>query len=147
MSLPDDLLNPAYCVSYTLQRTARRVAAIYTEELRACGLGRAQFPLLETLDAAGGGVATTDLARRLDLDRTTLTRLLAPLADAGLVSRAADAQDARIRKIALTEAGRERLVAGREAWRRAQSRTLEKIGPDVWRALERDLRRLRRALA
>jgi len=147
MSDLDDLLSPMHCVSHTLQRTARLVAGVYAEELRTCGLGRSQFPLLEALDAAGGSLATSDLARRLDLDRTTLTRVLGPLVGSGLVDRAADPGDARVRRISLTEAGRARLAEGRTAWRRAQARTLERIGPEAWRALEHDLRRLRRALA
>lgn len=147
MTDADDLLTPVHCVSYTLQKTARLVAGIYAEELRGCGLGRAQFPLLETLEAAGGGLSTSDLARRLELDRTTLTRILAPLLASGLVDRDADPADARVRRIALTASGRVRLGEGRVAWRRAQARTLEKIGPDAWRALEQELRRLRRALS
>lgn len=147
MSHPDDLLAPAHCISHALQKTARRVAGVYAEELRACGLGRAQFPLLETLDAAGGSLAMSGLARRLDLDRTTLTRTLGLLETAGLVAREADPGDARVRTVRLTDAGRERLVEGRAAWLRAQSRTLDRIGADAWRGLEADLRRLRSLLA
>lgn len=147
MTEADDLLTPAHCVSYTLQRTARLVAGIYAAELRTCGLGRAQFPLLETLASAGGGLATSDLARKLDLDRTTLTRILGPLLASGLVARSADPADGRVRRITLTEQGRVQLGAGRLAWRRAQARTLERIGLESWRALEEDLRRLRRAVS
>lgn len=144
---PDDLLSPAHCVSHALQKTARRVSAIYSEELRACGLGRAQFPILETLSLSGGSLPTSVLARRLDLDRTTLTRTLGLLEKAGLVVREADARDARVRTVRITDGGRDRLDDGRSAWRRAQARTLERIGSDVWRALEADLQQLRRALS
>ncbi|MFM8375106.1 MAG: MarR family winged helix-turn-helix transcriptional regulator [Phenylobacterium sp.] len=147
MTPEDDLLSPAHCVSYSLQRTARLVAGVYAEELRTCGLGRSQFPLLETLDAAGGSLATSELARRLDVDRTTLTRILGPLVSSGMVTREGDARDGRVRRVSLSGAGRGRLEEGRLAWRRAQARTLERIGPEAWRSLEQDLRRLRKALS
>lgn len=147
MPSPDDLLSPAHCISNALQRTARKVAGIYSEELRACGLGRSQFPLLETLAAHERGMTTTRLARRLDMDRTTLTRTLGPLERGGLVLRAVDPGDARVRRVEITEAGRLRLAEGRAAWRRAQARTLERIGADAWRSLEADLQQLRRALS
>lgn len=140
-------MNPAHCVSNALQKTARRVAGVYAEEFRACGLGRSQFPLLETLAAQSEGMATSVLARRLDMDRTTLTRTLGPLEKAALVVRETDALDARIRRVRITPAGLDKLAEGREAWRRAQSRTLGLVGADAWRDLEEDLRRLRRALS
>ncbi|MFM8819269.1 MAG: MarR family winged helix-turn-helix transcriptional regulator [Phenylobacterium sp.] len=143
----EDLLTPAHCVSHTLQRTARRVSGIYSEELRACGLGRTQFPLLENLAVADVGISTTDLARRLDVDRTTLTRILIPLEKAGLVARRSDSRDARVRMVTITPAGLSKLEEGRAAWRRAQARTLALIGTDTWRDLETDLRQLRRVLS
>lgn len=147
METAGDLLDPVHCVSHALQRTARRVAAVYAEELRACGLSPGQFPLLQTLAAAGGAATMSVLADRLGMDRTTLTRNLGPLEKAGLISRGRDPGDGRVRRVKLTEDGRERLSEGRVAWRRAQALTLERFGDDAWRTLEMDLRRLRRALS
>ena len=147
MKDPGDLLDPAHCVSHALQRTARRVAGVYANELRACGLSPGQFPLLQALSAAGGGATMSVLADRLGMDRTTLTRNLGPLEKAGLVTRSRDVGDARLRRIQITEMGQVRLAEGRIAWRRAQALTLERFGNDAWRALETDLRSLRRALS
>lgn len=147
MEDPEDLLTPARCVSHALQSTARVVATVYAEELRSCGLGRAQFPLLEALAAAQGGTPTSDLARRLHLDRTTLTRTLTLLEKAGLAARQPDPADGRVRRVTITPAGLSKLQEGRAAWRRAQARTLALIGTDTWRDLETDLRHLRRVLS
>jgi DNA-binding MarR family transcriptional regulator len=147
MDTVEDLLNPIHCVSHTLQKTARLVAGVYAGELRRCGLSRGQFPILQQLETSGGGVAMSVLAQRLYMDRTTLTRNLAPLERAGWVVREADPGDARVRRVAITEAGRGRLLEGREAWRRAQAMTLERIGAEPWRLLEDDLRRVRKALS
>jgi DNA-binding MarR family transcriptional regulator len=143
MDTAEDLLNPIHCVSHTLHKTARLVAGVYAGELRRCGLSRGQFPILQQLEASGGGVAMSVLAQRLYMDRTTL----APLERAGWVIRELDPGDARVRRVAITEAGRARLVEGRKAWRRAQAATLERIGADAWRLLEDDLRRVRKALS
>lgn len=147
MDPAEDLLKPVHCVSHTLQKTARVVAGLYAGELRSCGLSRGQFPILQQLEALGGGVPLSALARRLYMDRTTLTRNLTPLERAGLVVREVDPDDARIRRVTITAAGRARLVEGREAWRRAQSQTLERIGVDAWRLLEDELRHVRKALS
>lgn len=147
MDPADDLLNPVHCVSHNLQKTARIVAGVYAEELRTCGLSRGQFPLLQQLDGMGGSVPVSGLAAKLYMDRTTLTRNLAPLEGAGLVVREADPGDARVRRVTITDAGRARLVEGRKAWLRAQSRTLDRIGEKAWRRLEDDLRQVRRALS
>jgi DNA-binding MarR family transcriptional regulator len=144
---PGDLLDPAHCVSHALQRTARRVAAVYADELRDCGLSPGQFPLLQTLEASGGGASMSVLADRLGMDRTTLTRNLGPLEKAGLVTRGRAAGDGRVRLVRITDEGRSRLAEGRIAWRRAQALTLKRFGDDAWRNLETDLRRLRRALS
>ena len=147
MAGPTDLLDPVHCVSHALHRTARRVAGIYADELRTCGLSPGQFPLLQTLAAGGGEATMSELADRLGLDRTTLTRNLGPLEKGGLITRGRDDADARLRRVRLTEEGRDRLAKGQAAWRRAQALTLERFGDDAWRALEADLQRLRRALS
>lgn len=143
----EDLLTPTHCISFALQRTARRVASVYAEELRTCGLGRSQFPILEVLAASRNGETTTDLAHQLEMDRTTLTRVLGPLEKGRLVSRQVDPEDARVRRIMITDSGVETLKSARAAWLRAQARTLDQIGVETWRALSDDLKRLRRAVS
>lgn len=144
MKHPDELLTPAHCVSHNLQKTARAVARIYAEEMRASGLTRGQFPILESL-ATVKMVSPSVLARRLYLDRTTLTRNLTPLEREGLVLRPPDPMDARVRHVAISLAGRRKLRVARRGWLRAQRRVLDLIGADAWRSLESTLQGLRRA--
>lgn len=146
MSDASDLLTPAHCVSHSLQKTARAVARIYAEEMRPSGLTRGQFPILETL-ATVKVIPLSLLARRLYLDRTTLTRNLTPLERDGLVLRPPDPLDARVRQVAISSAGRRKLRAARRGWVRAQTRVLDTIGADAWRGLETTLRGLRRAVS
>ena len=143
MKAPADLLEPVHCVSNNLQKTARAVSRLFAEEMRPSGLTRAQFPMLGYLEAAGP-LPMSDLAARLYMERTTLTRNLKPLEDAGLVERPPDPQDARVRLVAITPLGRRKLREARRYWRRAQERVLKLYGAEQWLALESQLRVLRR---
>jgi DNA-binding MarR family transcriptional regulator len=140
-----DLLQPGHCVSNNLQKTARAVSRVYTEEMRPSGLTRAQFPMLGYLDAVGP-LPMSELANRLYLERTTLTRNLRPLESAGFIERPADPVDARVRLVAITPLGRRKLREARRYWRKAQARILKRYGAEEWLALEASLRTLRRLI-
>lgn len=58
-----------------------------------------------------------DVARLLAMDRTTLTANLKPLERRGLVVVSPDPSDKRSRRLALTDAGRDLLVAAVPIWR------------------------------
>jgi DNA-binding MarR family transcriptional regulator len=138
------LLDPAHCVSNNLQQTARAVNRIYAEAMQPAGLGRSQFSLLMYLHRHGP-MSMTDLAERLYMDRTTLTRNLRPLERAGYVERCS-AEDARVKLVEITTAGRRKLRAAQKHWREAQARILAAFGRTRWRELEVTLRALREAL-
>jgi DNA-binding MarR family transcriptional regulator len=142
-AMSDSLLNPSHCVSANLHKTARAVSRVYAEEMRPAGLARSQFAILETLEHHGP-MAVSDMARRLYMERTTLTRNLTPLVDAGLITRRAADRDARVKEIAIAPAGRRKLKQARGLWRRAQARMLKLFGENEWRELEATLRGLRR---
>lgn len=141
-ALPD-LLEPGHCVSNNLQKTARAVSRLYAEEMRPSGLTRAQFPMLGYLEAAGP-LPMSDLAARLYMERTTLTRNLRPLEEAGLVERPTATRDARVKLVAITPLGRRKLKEARRYWRRAQTKVLKLFGAEAWLTLESQLRTLRR---
>lgn len=137
------LLDPSHCVSNNLNKTARAVSRVYADAMRPAGLARSQFAVLGYLEHEGP-MALSDLAGRLYMDRTTLTRNLKPLETAGLVSRATSPADARVKLVSITASGAERLDLARRYWRKAQARMIERFGADEWRALEATLRDLRR---
>ena len=99
------------CTCFRVRRLARRVTQIYDRVLAPSGLRVTQFSLLARL-ADGGAMAISPLAALLDMDRTTLTRNLKPLIDAGLVDLSTCDEDARQRQVRLTRAG---LVSYRKA--------------------------------
>jgi DNA-binding MarR family transcriptional regulator len=129
------------CLCLHVQRAARAVARRYDEALRPLGLTNGQFSLMMSLNraqAASIGQVSTLLA----MDRTTLTANLKPLERRGLVTVTVDDADKRSRRLALTPAGRDLLVAAFPVWERthaALERLLGASDPDRLRA---DLRAL-----
>ncbi|TSH95843.1 winged helix-turn-helix transcriptional regulator [Verticiella sediminum] len=106
------------CTAFRLRKLSRRVSQHYDGHLAAAGLRSTQFSLLSVL--MGDVPPTlTQLADTLEMDRTTLTRNLKPLATAGWV-RTSVGDDGRSRTVHITEEGRARWRAGRPLWREAQ---------------------------
>ena len=74
------------------------------------GLSFSDYQLLYHLQRAPGGrLRRIDLAERLALTASGITRSLMPLEKIGLVARQADARDARVGYAVLTAAGQELL--------------------------------------
>ena len=55
-------------------------------------------------------LARSELAKRMHVSASTVTRMVAPMEKIGLVAREADERDARLGFVAITEAGREKLM-------------------------------------
>lgn len=114
---------------FRLRKLTRRVTQHYDACLAPAGLRVTQFSLLSTL-AHNPPLAMQDLAQRMEMDRTTLTRNLKPLAAAGYVE-GTSGTDARTRLIALTDAGRSAWNAAVPLWRRAQNDVNAALGLDA----------------
>jgi DNA-binding MarR family transcriptional regulator len=71
------------------------------------GIGLSDFAALHALaEASGGRLRRIDLARRLALSPSGVTRLLGPLERRGIVTREADGRDARATYAVLTRSGK-----------------------------------------
>jgi DNA-binding MarR family transcriptional regulator len=131
----------ATCVCLGVQRAARGVARRYDEALRPAGLTSGQFTILSSLlrdEATPIGA----LAELLGLDRTTLNRNLRPLEAERLIATVADPEDARVRRIQLTAAGRNKLDETIPLWRKVQSHSNGRLGKTGWQNLRPLLDRL-----
>lgn len=124
------------CTCSRLRRLTRRVTAVYDHALAAVGLRLTQFSLLGHLRGLAG-LAMTDLAGRLDMDRTTLTRNLAPLIAAGWVEVTPSPEDARRRLVRITAVGEATWRAARTHWRRAQEEVRSTMGDESLALLHR----------
>ncbi|MDH3231602.1 MAG: MarR family winged helix-turn-helix transcriptional regulator [Alphaproteobacteria bacterium] len=137
-----DLSATAMCTSFNLRKAARAVTQFYDEALKPSGLKSTQFSLL-TMAATAGGAPISRLADEMAMDRTTLTRNLKPLADAGLI-RIDAGDDRRVRRVVVTADGEHALLRAVPMWRQAQTRMIDRLGDEEWAAFLRQLQTVRR---
>lgn len=69
--------------------------------------------LLQLDQAPANRLRRVDLADRLSVSQSTVTRLALPLEKLGFVRREADPRDARVGYVVLTKAGRQRVAEAR----------------------------------
>jgi DNA-binding MarR family transcriptional regulator len=122
--------RPSGCTCARLRRLTRRMTALYDRELAPTGLRLTQYSLLATLRRTQGttGVAVSELAAVMDMDRTTLSRNLRPLLDQRLVALTSDEGDARVRRAELTVQGLAAFNAAMPHWRVAQEFVTRTLG-------------------
>jgi DNA-binding MarR family transcriptional regulator len=130
------------CFAFSLKRASRLVTRIYDDALRPAGLTNGQFSLMAVLVAIGDG-SICEIADRLGLDRTTLNAKLKPLERSGLIRSELDTQDARIRRLSLTERGRQRLAEAEPLWRAAQAKVIARLDHDSAQQLRSSLRAIK----
>src|SRR5262245_60547696 len=121
---------------------SRAVSRVYDDNLRSVGLRATQ---LAVLVAVGNEdvVSITALAKFMGMDRSTLTRNLAPLEREGLI-RVGNEGWRRSRTVEITKHGRSRLREALPLWQKAQERLRQKLGRR-WGVIRDDLDGLIRA--
>src|SRR5256885_253275 len=115
------------CTCFRLRSLTRRVTQLYDQTLAPSGLTVTQYSLLAHALRHGAAPTVSELAKQLFTDRTTLTRNLKPLADAGLL-KLGDGADARSKAVLVTAKGRSALRAARPLWKEAQARLRAQAG-------------------
>ena len=118
--------TPAGCTNFKLRQLTRRVTQHYDQHLNGAGLKITQYSLLTHVDKLGP-VAPGELARRMDMGASTLTRNLQPLVAAGWLLMG-EGMDARSRLVHITEAGREVRRQAQRRWKAAQIALNDKLG-------------------
>jgi DNA-binding MarR family transcriptional regulator len=115
------------CISLNLRRTARAVSNYYDDIFtEACGLRATQIPPLVVLYLAGPQ-SINEIAGKLEINRTTLSRNLRPLEEAGMLETA-QGDDLRLRIVKLTDRGRELLLNVLPIWEKLQERMVQGLG-------------------
>jgi DNA-binding MarR family transcriptional regulator len=123
---------------------------LYDAALVAHGVTVTQYAALASIARAQKCIPVAELARRLQMDRTTTTRLVMPLIESGLLMRhdgRALRGDARARPLELTAKGRRRLRATAPAWQVAQREVGQLLGQRLRASLLRTTDAAGRALA
>jgi DNA-binding MarR family transcriptional regulator len=125
--------TPRGCTNFKLRQLLRGVSRLYDAELGNAGLKGTQYSLLAHLVSLGP-IAPGDLARRMGMDASTLTRNVQLLIDQGWVNRN-PGHDTRSRRLAITAAGRAKYTEGKAHWKRAQLSLNARLGAQQVSAL------------
>lgn len=131
------------CTCFRLRRAARQVSQVYDQALAPAGLSVNQYSILRH---ARSPRTMGELAARLGMDRTTLTRNLQPLLRDGWLAEERGT-DPRQRVLEITATGRDCLAKAQPLWRRAQQRIDALLGEPARLRLHADLDRLDAAFA
>jgi DNA-binding MarR family transcriptional regulator len=109
---------PRGCTNLKLRQLTRQVTRGYDAVVGATGLKNTQYSLLSHVVLLGP-IRPSDLAARMKLDASTLTRNMQPLVAKGWLELGAG-PDARSRLVSATDAGRAKRAEAQRAWKQAQ---------------------------
>jgi DNA-binding MarR family transcriptional regulator len=102
-----------------LRRAARLVTRQYAETMKSTGLKSGQFSILASLSLKSTQ-SITELAERMGLERTSLSRTLRPLEKDGLINITEEQEKGR-RFVEITKQGRATYKKALPLWNEAQS--------------------------
>src|SRR4029079_6055205 len=114
------------CACFDLRKATRAVSRMYDDVLRDAGVNVTQFSLL-SLIRTEKEISVSTLGRYMVMDRTSITRALAPLGRDRLIDSLHSA-DKRMRMVSLTKKGLKLVEDAEPKWRRAQEALMEAIG-------------------
>jgi DNA-binding MarR family transcriptional regulator len=125
---PADNGAPRGCTNLKLRQLSRAVTRHYDAYVAPLGLKNTQYSLLSHVVVLGP-IQPSELAERMRLDASTLTRNLQPLLAQGWLVQGPGA-DGRSRRIEATQAGRAKRAEGQRAWKQAQLALNARVGSD-----------------
>ena len=120
------------CNCFLIRSLSRKISQLYDDILAPSGLRGTQYSLMLTARKGieGAPASVSALAGRLNTDRTTLTRNLRILQDAGHIELVAG-RDARSKCVQITPAGEAALQEAQALWRKAQREVRSRCGDDT----------------
>ncbi len=113
------------CTCFRARKLARLLTQRYDRDLVGTGVTVNQFSILRHAQRARHSI--TSLAQALGMDRSTLSRELSPLREAGWLELVTGS-DARQRQIQLTEQGQKQIRNSEAAWRSSQQALADELG-------------------
>lgn len=132
--------NPKFevpCTWFNIRRASRAITQHFDHELHETGLRITQLSILYMLEHSGPS-KLTDIAERLVIDRTTLTRNLKPLIKLGLI-RSSNGKDKRTRILGLSKSGTSKLHEALPIWKKANEHFIKGLGFPCWNKLMEEL--------
>lgn len=121
------------CSCGLLRRASRQLTQIYDHALQPVGIKISQFGVLANVEKYAGATIT-ELAARMKMDRTTLTRNLRPMVKAGWVEQRSSG--GRATAVHITRAGKAMLKRAMPLWKGAEEEIRVKLNPKKRKQLE-----------
>jgi DNA-binding MarR family transcriptional regulator len=133
-------LSEDICTCGELRKAARAITLLYDNTFKSSGLLSTQFGVLQVLCEIDS-IQITDLAGKLGMDRTTLTRNLSVLERDGFI-KISQGIDHRTRIVTATQKGHVAVSKTILIWGEIQFKVKQKLGENSWRELMLNLTRL-----
>lgn len=118
--------SPCHCI--TLRRAANAITEYYDRAFQELALTTSQYSLLKNLGRLETA-STSELAEKVNLDRSTLVRNLKPLQERGLIMDQAK-KNTRNHKFVLTDEGYALLEKAVPLWEQAQKEIRAYLGEE-----------------
>jgi DNA-binding MarR family transcriptional regulator len=138
MSLAPVLLDKIFLLSSALKHYQRD--GIFCEDLSF-----GQYRILRFI-AEHEGTTMGDLVEALGVEKSTATRLVAPLLDSGYIHKEADLVDKRIQRLHLTASGEEKETKVGRCVNGAMETILEQQSPQEWEIILKAVAQLSSAM-
>jgi len=126
-SIAIDPPAPGVCTCFRMRKLSRLMSQRYDQALAPAGVNLNQYSILRR--TGGQGRPLGEIAHELGMDRSTLSRDLKPLVEAGWIEAVAGG-DARQRRLRITRAGRKVIDRAMPLWRVAQDEIDRGLGMD-----------------
>ncbi|MBB6733263.1 MarR family winged helix-turn-helix transcriptional regulator [Cohnella zeiphila] len=117
-------------ISYWIKRIYQETGQLYNQKLAKYGLSTSQVGVLAILWNSGDGLTQKELHEKLRIRPASLTNVLDLLVAGGWVVRRQDAQDARVKRIYLTDSGKAQESVCADILAEIERRTRKDLAPE-----------------
>jgi DNA-binding MarR family transcriptional regulator len=125
------------CTCGELRKAARAITLLYDNAFKSAGLLSTQFGVLHAIYNIDS-TRISDLADKLGMDRTTLTRNLSVLERNAFIE-ISEGKDHRTRIVTATQKGRNAVSKTILLWNEIQRKVKQKMGENLWHELMQNL--------
>jgi len=119
-------MHPKNCTSLKVRKFDRLLARQYDQAMAAVGLKATQFSLLSNVREYGP-ISLTDLAAKMVIEPSTMTRSIKLLQKEGWVKQV-EGEDARSRLVSVTAKGIKKQASAISIWEAQQQHILDAVG-------------------
>jgi DNA-binding MarR family transcriptional regulator len=136
----DQDMSAGTCTCGELRKAARAITLLYDNAFKSTGLLSTQFNVLQAIYNIDS-MRISDLANKLGMDRTTLTRNLSVLERQGFIE-ISQGKDHRTRNVTATQKGHNAVAKTILLWNEIQHKVKQEMGENSWRELMQNLGQL-----